>query len=312
MGLIVLAMAACAWNGGFWWFMLWRTLAGVGGGLLMALAGPATQASVAPGQRGIAGGVVLMGVGLGIAAGALTVPALLPQGLPATWLGLAAVVLLLWLFAHPRWPDMALGATPGAAAPEAADRRRARLLVVSYGLHAAGMVPPMVYLADLAARGRGLGVGIGAAVWFVFGLGAVIGSVASGRLVDRLGGLPTLILWLLAQAAALSLALLPAAWLVLPTAVLAGFAAVGTTSVTLSVSRAFTDSAAAATALWVQSTAAFAVMQTLVGFALAGLFAATGESHAAVFGAGLLFCIASLGVALVLARIAGLRPPQPG
>ncbi|MBX9701035.1 MAG: YbfB/YjiJ family MFS transporter, partial [Acetobacteraceae bacterium] len=46
MALVVVSLAACAWNGGFWWFMPWRTLAGVGGGLLMALAGPATQASV--------------------------------------------------------------------------------------------------------------------------------------------------------------------------------------------------------------------------------------------------------------------------
>ena len=39
-------------------------------------------------------------------------------------------------------------------------------------------------------------------------------------------------------------------------------------------------------ALWVRCTAAFAVVQAAVGFALAALFARTGESHAAVFGAG--------------------------
>src|ERR687893_309183 len=68
MGLLVLSLAACALNLGFAWFMAWRTVAGVAGRLLMALAGPAPQASVAPHRRGAAGGIVIAGVGTGIAA----------------------------------------------------------------------------------------------------------------------------------------------------------------------------------------------------------------------------------------------------
>lgn len=299
MALIVLSLVACAWNGGFPWFLAWRTLAGVAGGLLMALAGPATQASVPLQQRGTAGGVVIAGVGLGIATGALAVPALLPAGLPATWLGLAGLVLLLWAFAHPRWPDMAMRGVAAEAPP------RARLLLLLYGLHGAGMVPPMVYLADLAARGRGLGIGIGALLWLVFGLAGVAGGVLSGRVADRLGGRPTLRLWLLVQVLALGLTLPPYAPLVLPAAALAGFAAVGVTAVTLGVTREIAG--LRATGLWVQCTAAFAVVQTVVGFGLAALFAATGESHAAVFGAGLGFSLAAFAAAVALAR----QQPQP-
>ncbi|WP_135470206.1 YbfB/YjiJ family MFS transporter [Crenalkalicoccus roseus] len=294
MALVVVSLAACAWNGGFWWFMLWRTLAGVAGGVLMALAGPATQASVPPALRGVAGGVVIAGVGIGIAAGALAVPALLAAGLAAAWLGVAALVLLLWGFAHPRWPDMPLSGAAALRPP------RAPLLLLAYGLHGAGMVPPMVYLADLAARGRGLGVGIGAAIWLAFGLAGIAGGVLSGRVADRLGALPTLLLWLVVQVAALALALPPVPALVLPSAALAGFAAMGVTTVTLAVTREL--AAAQAPGLWVRCTAAFAVVQTVVGFALAGLFAATAESHAAVFGAGLLFSLAALGAAAALAR----------
>ncbi|RAI60798.1 MFS transporter [Roseicella frigidaeris] len=301
MALIVLSLAACAWNGGFPWFLAWRTLAGVAGGLLMALAGPATQASVPPQRRGAAGGMVIAGVGLGIAVGALAVPALLPAGLAATWLGLGGLVLLLWGFAHPRWPDMAMRGVAAEAPP------RARLLLLLYGLHGAGMVPPMVYLADLAARGRGLGIGIGALLWLVFGLAGIAGGVLSGRVADRLGGRPTLRLWLLVQVLALALALPPYAPLVLPAAALAGFAAVGVTAVTLGVTREIAG--ARATGLWVQCTAAFAVVQTAVGFALAALFAATGESHVAVFGAGLGFSLAAFAAAAALARQA--RPAAP-
>jgi predicted MFS family arabinose efflux permease len=294
MGLVVVALAACAWNGGFAWFLTWRTLAGIGGGLLMALAGPATQASVAPERRGAAGGVVIAGVGLGIAAGAVAVPALLPGGLPLAWLGLAGLVLGLWGFAHPRWPSMALTGEAAAAAP------RARLLVATYGLHAAGMVPPMVYLADLAARGRGLGLGIGAAVWLVFGLVGVAGGILSGRVTDRIGGRQALAIWLGVQSAALALTLPPWPVLVLPAAAAAGFAAVGVTAVTLTVCREVAG--ARATGLWVRCTAAFAVTQTVVGFGLAALFAATGESHLAVFAMGLGFSLAGLAGAMGLLR----------
>ena len=180
---------------------------------------------------------------------------------------------------------------------------QARLLILLYGLHGAGMVPPMVYLADLAARGRGLGVEIGALLWLVFGLAGVAGGVLSGRVVDRLGGRPTLRLWLLIQAVALALALPPFTALVLPAAAAAGFAAVGVTAVTLGVTREMAG--ARATGLWVQCTAAFAVTQTVVGFALAAVFAATGESHAAVFGAGFAFSLAAFAAAVALAR----QPP---
>ena len=175
---------------------------------------------------------------------------------------------------------------------------RAPLLLLTYGLHGAGIVPPMVYLADLAARGRGLGVGFGALAWLCFGLGGLAGGVLSGRVVDRIGGLATLRLWLAVQVAALALTLPPWPALVLPAALAAGFAAIGVTTVTLSVTREV--AAARAAALWVRCTAAFAVVQAGLGFALAALFAATGESHAAVFGVGLGFSLASLAAAVVL------------
>jgi predicted MFS family arabinose efflux permease len=162
------------------------------------------------------------------------------------------------------------------------------------------MVPPMVYLADLAARGRGLGVGFGALAWLCFGLGGLAGGVLSGRVTDRIGGLATLRLWLAVQVVALALTLPPWPGLVLPAALTAGFAAIGVTTVTLAVTRDVAGARSAA--LWVRCTAVFAVVQAGLGFALAALFAATGESHAAVFGVGLGFSLAALAAAMVLAR----------
>ncbi len=306
MALVVLSLAACAWNGGFWWLVVWRGLAGIAGGLLMALAGPATLASVPPERRGAAGGIVIAGVGLGLSGGALLVPAMLPMGLAATWLATAGAVLALWLLAHRFWPDMRVAPSTQAAPP------RAVVLLVTYGLHSAGMVPPMIYLADLAARGLGLGVTAGAIAWLLFGLGGMIGGILSGRVADRMGSRPTLLVWIFIQVVALSLCLAPYPGLVLPAAAIAGFSAMGTTTVTLTVCREFAP--LASVALWVRCTAIFGIVQTAVAFALAALFAATGESHFAVFAAGVGFSVGALGLAGLLVRQAlpGRLPVAPG
>jgi predicted MFS family arabinose efflux permease len=293
MGLALLAFAACAIDGGLAWFALWRGLAGAAGGFLMALAGPAVQASVAPDQRGIAGGIVMAGAGSGVMLAGLLVPLLLQGGLPLAWLGLAGGVGLVWLLARPAWPDPP--ALPAAAMAEAVPR--AARLLLGYGLSGAGMVAHMVYLADLAVRGRGLPIEAGALAWIGFGAGAMAGTLLGGRVAGRIGGRRALPWWMLAQVAALALALLPwwpALFLAGP---LGGFAGVGATAVTLVVARE--TAGLQAGLVWVRATAGYAVAQAGTGFALAALFAATGDSHAAVFGAGLLLSLGALAIALL-------------
>jgi hypothetical protein len=94
-------------------------------------------------------------------------------------------------------------------------------------------------------------------------------------------------LWLGVQVAALCFVLLPW-WPALPLAALAGgFAGVGVSAVTLAWAREVAG--AAAGALWVRATIAYAIAQAAAAFALAGVFGASGESHALVFAIGLLF-----------------------
>ena len=291
MALVALSFILCAWDGGLWWFLPWRLLAGLAGGLLMGQAGPAVLAVVPPARRGAAGGVVIAGVGTGVALGAVAVPILVPVGLPMAWLGLAGLVLLLWGLAHPRWP-----APPIMPAAVAGQRPRAGVLLFSYGLSGAGVVPVFVYMADLAVRGRGLGLGIGAAIWLLFGLGGIAGTLLGGRVADRLGGAPAFRLWLVVQVAALALTLPPSAGLLMLAAVLSGFAAMGATAVMLALVRELAGPRAGA--LWAGTTVAYAVAQAATAFALAALFAATGEDHTAVFGAGLVLSVAALLAAL--------------
>jgi predicted MFS family arabinose efflux permease len=232
------------------------------------------------------------GAGSGIIAAGLLVPLLLEGGLPVAWLGLALAVTAVWLVIRRSWPDPP--ALPAAEAAQAVPR--APLLLLAYGLSGAGMTAPMVYLADLAVRGRGLPIEAGAAVWMGFGAGAIAGTLFGGRLAGRLGGRRVMPAWMGVQVAALALALVPW-WPALALAgPLGGFAGIGATAVTLAAAREVAGTQAAV--VWVRATAAYAVAQAGVGLALAALFAATGESHAAVFGAGLALSAAALVAAL--------------
>jgi predicted MFS family arabinose efflux permease len=254
----------------------------------MSLVGPAVQRAVPPKRRGAASGVVISGVGGGVVLGSLALPPLLQGGPSLGWLGLAALVAGLWAFAHRRFPGDA--GTPASGAPPPAFR-----LLLAYALSGAGMVAPMVYLSDLAARGFGFGLLAGSGVWLLFGLGALAGTLLGGRAADRLGGAAAVRLWLVVQVAALGLALWHQGAALALSAVLSGFSGVGLSAVTLAWARE--EAGAQAGALWVRATICYGLAQAVAAFVLAALFAATEESHAAVFLAGALASLAGLVVA---------------
>ena len=71
------------------WFGAWRFAAGLAGGVIMVLAAPTILPHADPKRRGLIGGLIFTGVGLGVAASGTLVPLLLRAGLPATWIGWA-------------------------------------------------------------------------------------------------------------------------------------------------------------------------------------------------------------------------------
>lgn len=290
MILAASAFAFCAINLGLWWFLLWRGLAGVAGGLLMAVAGPAAQASVPQARRGFAGGIVISGVGCGVSLASVLAPAFLNAGLAVAWLGLAGLVALLLAVAHPFWPRMPVG----EHATQAPSLLPYSLLLTSYGLSGAGMVAPMIYLADLAVRGRGFDMAYGAAVWLVFGLGGMIGTLAAGGLVDRFGARRCFRAWLVLQVVGLALALIPVSAVLPLAALICGAAAIGITAVVLSLvrERAGRDSAA----LWARTTAAYGVAQVVTAFPLATAFTYAGEDHLPIFAVGLGLSVFALAI----------------
>ncbi|XHS76528.1 YbfB/YjiJ family MFS transporter [Burkholderiaceae bacterium UC74_6] len=184
-----LTLLACAWPLSFSWFFVWRFVSGFGGGVLMVLAAPAVLTCVAAARRGLAGGLVFLGVGLGVAASGTLIPLLLEHGLALTWTGLAALSLLLTGAAWSGWPqgEVARTATDDAESSSLPASWPLRALWLQYALVGLAVVPHMVFLVDYVARGLGEGVVSGSRFWVAFGIGAMAGPVAAGQLADRLG-----------------------------------------------------------------------------------------------------------------------------
>ncbi len=295
------SFALCAVKGGFLWFLVWRILAGITGGTLMVLAGPAVQAAIAPRWRGLAAGLTFTGVGSGIVFGALIVPILLRDGLAVTWLALGFAACLVTAAAWRLWP--AVAPAPRRALFAGTRHPASLRLIASYAMAAVAATPHMLWWPDFIARGLARGNVTGSAFWLLFGISAAAGPALCGRLADLLGLRQALALALLAQVIDTAL---PLFWHTAPglalSTLFAGATATGVSGLFLLRTR--TIGGEAAPGLWSLATAAYGAAQTAIGFLLAWLYATTG-SHLPLFAVGLAGAVLTLPLADIMPRRAG-------
>ena len=298
------AFFACAFNLGFAWFALWRGGAGIAGGVIMALAAPTVLPYAAPARRGLTGGVIFSGVGLGVAASGSLVPLLLGWGLVETWCGLGVLSAGLTMFAWGGWPRRApLAPASAGRASMVGNAPAIRALLVEYGLNAAGQVPHMVFLVDFIVRGLQRDLATGAAIWIVYGVGAMLGPLLTGRLADRIGFGAMLRYAVVIQIAAVALLLVSTATPALAlSSLLVGGLTPGLVPVVFGRVQELTRDPAMTQRVWSGATTAFALGQAGFAALCAELFARTG-SHQPLFVAA----IGALGLALLLDLVWGRR-----
>jgi predicted MFS family arabinose efflux permease len=310
MVLTTAAMAASAWPLDFAWFFAWRLVSGITGGAVMVLAAPSVLAQVPPSRRGIAAGLIFLGVGFGIAASGTIIPLLLQWGVTVTWLGLALLCLLATIAAWHGWP------TAPATAPDHTHHvRRAhpqaglRAIYIQYGLVAASLVPHMIFLVDFVARGLHQGITTGAQYWVVFGLGAAAGPLLAGHLADRAGFESALRLSYLLQALAVSLAIAGQAYgALLVSSAIVGALTPGIVPLVLGrIHELLVHHPGENTRAWPRATASFALMQAVSAYGMSFLLARTG-SYTALFMLGAAAATLALGFDLVGAAVA--RPKE--
>ncbi len=287
MVMATAAFFACAWPVSIGWFFAWRFLSGLSGGAIMVLVATSILPHIPAGRRGLVGGIIFLGVGLGIAASGTLVPALLRLGLRETWLGLGALSLALTAVSWFGWPGHH---RPPASAAPASLREGAglRVLYGEYALNALGLVPVMMLLADYVARGLGRGIDAGALTWVIYGLGSIVGPVLCGQLGDRIGFGRGYRLVLLGQAAGLAALGVTGDPLVVGIATAAvGAFTPGIAPLVLGRIQELSAGNPDGQRLgWSRATVAFALFQALGGYGYAFLFTHSDENYAAIFYCG--------------------------
>ncbi|HUC62663.1 MAG TPA: YbfB/YjiJ family MFS transporter [Alphaproteobacteria bacterium] len=292
------SLLACVWrDGGFAWFFAWRVLSGYTGGVIMVLAAPTVLLATPPGRRGLVGGAIFTGVGIGIAASGTLVPYLLSlDGLVTAWLGLGGLSLVLTLVGWFGWPREP---RPHAASLPEPPRSRTSLpvaaMLAGYGLNALGLVPHMLFLVVYIAQGLGRGLAAGAGYWVLFGVGAVTGPLIAGQLGDRIGfGRATRLVYLV-EAAMVLLPYLSTRPLALgASSLVIGACVPGITSLVLGRVHELVEGQAAQRRVWGQTTIAWAIAQGASAFAYSYLIGRLG-------GYAPLFLIGAIALAFALA-----------
>ncbi|HVX75083.1 MAG TPA: YbfB/YjiJ family MFS transporter, partial [Bradyrhizobium sp.] len=299
------AFFACAAPVSFAWFFGWRFAAGFAGGALMVLAAPAVLPQVPAARRGLASGIIFMGVGAGVAASGTFVPLLLQRGLRETWLGLGVLSLLLTAVAWGGWSTEAASKPVAAPAKQAHPPRLGalRALYVEYALNAAGWVPHMIFLVDFVAHGLGQGVQVGAEYWVLFGIGATVGPVLTGHLADRAGFGPALRLAFLLQACAVVVPALGLGevWLIVSSMVVGAFVT-GTVPLVLGrIHELLPHHPSQQKAAWSLATIAFALFQAVAAYVHSFVFAETGGDYRLLFLIGTAAIVLALAIDLITA-----------
>ncbi|PTT04359.1 YbfB/YjiJ family MFS transporter, partial [Pseudomonas sp. HMWF006] len=158
------------------------------------------------------------------------------------------------------------------------------VLFAQYAFMAAGLVPAMVFLVDYVARGLGAGAHVGALVWVMYGLGAIVGPVSYGFLADRFGARASIRAVLVVQAIALGLLAVTQSFLGLALlAVIIGSFPPGIVPLALARVHELVPEHHRQQVAWSRATVSFATFQALAGFAYSALFNATGGHHALLF-----------------------------
>ena len=276
MTLAAVSFLTCVQPLPFPWFALWRAAAGVAGGLIMVLSATLVLQHVPAPKRGLAGGIIFSGVGVGVIIAAAAVPRLVALGLPAAWVSLGILSLILTAIAWSGWPADAAGQGVREKPPV---NKAVLVLFGVYALNAIGLVPHTMFLVDMAARELGYGIAAGSALWLLYGIGAILGPVISGKAGDAGGFRPVLLAMLLLQAAAVGLAgVTTNLWALALSAFVMGGCTVGIAPVVLGrVRELIPHDPRGQRAVWSLATTAFAIGQAGGAFALSGVLGSVGH-----------------------------------
>lgn len=234
--LTVLSFLGCSYHLSFPLYFSLRLIAGISGGVLMVLTAPTLFKHTSSEKKGMIGGFIFSGVGIGIALSGTIIPMLAEKSLQATWIAFAITAALLIIISWKGWPagsnekhvdltkESPVGSNPIWS-------RTIFLLIISYACNAIGFVPHTVFWVDFISRGLNMGLTTGTQFWVLMGLSAAIGPLLTGYLADKIGFAKSIRLSLLIKSIGVILPLVSTAtWSLAISSVFTGSLALGISS----------------------------------------------------------------------------------
>lgn len=336
MLLISISFFASAISGGpFAWYYFWRVLAGACGAVLMVLPAPLVVPRHDASIRGRASGIVFSGVGLGAVVSGILVPALVAglgvavvlggeviplvfRGVQGAWLGLGAVCLALTLASWRQWSaepvSPASTPTPTTGEPLApfaeAMSRTVWLILFAHGLNAVGYLAHTMFWVDYLVHELGMTLAVGGFYWSVFGLGAAVGPMLSGRLADAFGAKRCLLAGFALKALAAALPV----WSGSPLALFASSLVMGIcTPGVLALVSAYTLEVVGPTLnrqVWGKATFSFSLAQGVGGFLMAAAVVHM-DSYRPLFIASAIALLGSIGCIASVRKVPASPPGNP-
>ena len=191
----IVSLAACGWNLGFQWMMMWRFVQGLTGAFVMAILPGGVMAAVPEEHRRVVGGFTIAGVGFAAVQSVLT-PEVSSYGPTEEWILSAVLASLCTLVV---WPFITrhitgLAQQPGRASLSSRHRRPYVLFLIAYTLAGAALIPDTLFLSDYLNLTLHAPPSIASARFSWFAVGLATGSVSGGLLANRFGSFASIVL----------------------------------------------------------------------------------------------------------------------
>lgn len=186
--IISLSFFACMMESlPFIWAWLWRFFAGVASASLMILAAPLSLPYVKERFRGCIGGFVFSGIGLGAVVSGFTLPFIANINIDLVWIVLGGVVFCAFILSLFSLRTLKRSKQTIHKDSKFKIPYGLWLLIISYILNAIGYLPHTLFWVDYLVRDLNFSTLLAGSSWAFFGIGAVLGSIGSGILADRIG-----------------------------------------------------------------------------------------------------------------------------
>ncbi|TCM59278.1 putative MFS family arabinose efflux permease [Acinetobacter calcoaceticus] len=181
------------------WYMFWRVISGVTGGLLMVLGPSFALKQVLPEQKNLLGLLAFSGIGFGILISTTLLPPLARFSVAIAWYALGALALVMTLILTlmlRQLPKVELAHLAHASLPQINLTRQqyslAALVIAAYFMSAIAYIPHSLFWVDFLIRQLHQSQDFANLQWMIYGSGSMIGALVAYFSVKKWGSMNSL------------------------------------------------------------------------------------------------------------------------